>query len=140
MKKNIFKIAATIIFISLISCNASKNKKSENKKMLATNYIVEKINTNIELKVKPSLIFNLDENKVSGFAGCNRFNGNFIKEGNTIKFNQIISTKMYCTNMKIEKSFFNLLSNTVKYKILDGKLLLLDKKDSTLAILIENVK
>lgn len=122
MKKIILKTIILSIAINLISCNASKNQKSENQKMFATNYIVEKIETKKELSTKPTIIFNTKENKISGFAGCNRYNGNFTKKENTITFNGIISTKMYCQNMPVEKEFLTALSKTTSYKISENKL------------------
>ncbi len=140
MKKIIVKTIILSIVISLISCNASKNQKSKNQKMFATNYIVEKIENKKELSTKPTIIFNTKENKISGFAGCNRYNGSFIKKENTITFNGIISTKMYCLNMPVEKEFLTALSNTTSYKISENKLVFLDKSDTVLVTFIKTEK
>ncbi len=140
MKKIIVKVVVLSIFISLVSCNASKNKKTKNQKMFATNYIVERIENKKELTIKPTIIFDLEGNKISGFAGCNQYNGSFIKKDNTITFNGIVATKMYCKNISVEENFLKALSNTVSYKITENKLLFLDKSDTVLITFIESEK
>ncbi len=138
MKKIIVKTIILSIVISFVSCNASKNKKTKNQKMFATNYIVEKLESKKELTTKPTILFDLEKNKISGFAGCNQYNGSFTKKDNTITFSGITATKMYCQNISIEKDFLKALSNTASYKISENKLVFLDKNDTILVIFIEN--
>ena len=135
MKITILKIALTVLVLGLFSCNASKKSKSKNKQMLSTNYIVEKLSSDVELKTKPTLTFNLEGNKVSGSAGCNKYNGNLILNGNNIKIENVIATKMFCPNMPIEEAFFKDLSKIASYKIIDDKLNLLDNSNNSLIIL-----
>ena len=44
----------------------------------------------------PSINFDSDKNRVSGFAGCNRFGGSYRKNGDSIHFSPLVSTQMYC--------------------------------------------
>ncbi len=68
-----------------------------------------------------------EDNKVYGYAGCNRFFGNFeIKEGGQISFLQMGATKMYCPDMKIEDEFFKVL-NTADNFSLSGEIMTLNK-------------
>ncbi len=45
---------------------------------------------------KPTLVFDVANNKVSGNAGCNRLNGGIELNGRRIKFNAIATTRMAC--------------------------------------------
>lgn len=44
----------------------------------------------------PSISFDSEKNRVSGFGGCNRFGGSYIQKGDSIHFSPLVSTKMYC--------------------------------------------
>ncbi|MEO5775320.1 MAG: META domain-containing protein [Flavobacterium sp.] len=57
------------------------------------------------------------------FVGCNSISGNyFMKASNKIGFTNIISTRMACKNMDVERSFFNNLQKTDNYMIEDKML------------------
>jgi heat shock protein HslJ len=64
------------------------------------------------------LTFEAFENQVSGFAGCNRFFGNYqVGENGTLTLNAIGSTKMMCRNMATETEFLNTIRMVNQYKI-----------------------
>jgi len=84
------------------------------------------------LAKSPTLHIELDAKKISGNAGCNSYGTDFTIEGDQIKFGLPIATKMMCSNMKIEKIFFDCLQNTSYYKIVDGALKLYSKDDKEL--------
>jgi len=44
----------------------------------------------------PFISFDSEQKRVSGYAGCNRFFGNYTRAGNDISFSPLASTKMYC--------------------------------------------
>lgn len=47
----------------------------------------------------PHIIFDAEEQRIHGFAGCNSFFGQYqIKPDSKISFANIASTKMYCAN------------------------------------------
>ena len=75
------------------------------------------------LAKSPTLNIDLDAKKISGNAGCNSYGTDFTIEGDQIKFGIPIATKMMCSNMKIEKAFFDCLQNTSYYKIVEGELI-----------------
>jgi len=79
------------------------------------------------LAKSPTLHIDLDAKKINGNAGCNSYGADFTIEGDQINFGIPIATKMMCTNMKIEKTFFDCLQNTTYYKIVDGSLKLYSK-------------
>ncbi len=52
----------------------------------------------------------------------------------SLSFGLVISTKMMCTNMNIEKAFINCLAQCETYKITDDKLVLYDKTRAELMV------
>lgn len=52
-----------------------------------------------------------EQNRFSGFGGCNSLGGNLELSGDSIKFGRIISTKMACLNHNIEHEFLQTLRN-----------------------------
>jgi len=70
------------------------------------------------------IIFSKDDNRVSGFSGCNRFTGTYrTQEGNRIQFSQMAVTQMACINELVtEKLFLEMLQKADSYSILGTNL------------------
>ena len=67
------------------------------------------------------IMFNSEENRVNGFAGCNNFMGSFeIQEGKRIRLTQMASTMMACENLDTELSFMGTLEQVDNYTVFDG--------------------
>lgn len=63
----------------------------------------------------------------TGKAGCNNMNGRYVLKGTSIKFSDIITTKMACDKLEQETAFLQLLQNTVSaYTVNNNQLLLRD--------------
>ncbi len=120
-----------IMFIT--SCKTTKNTKKE--MSINNKYQVIKISGLDSLTTKPTLNFDFKKNKANGFAGCNRFTANFTKEKNQIKFGMLIATKMYCTNMEVEKAYLSNLNKIIAYKTTNNQLFLMDDSDRVLLTL-----
>ena len=84
------------------------------------------------IPISPTLVIDLDAKKISGNAGCNNYGSSFKIDENLIKFETPFATKMYCTNMHIEKAFFDCLQNTSSYQIENGKLKLFSSENKEL--------
>lgn len=71
------------------------------------------------------------DGRISGSAGCNRFNGSYEISGNVLTFAGIASTRMMCPEKQMaqESSFLSLLSGplTKRYTV-EGYLILSDDK------------
>ena len=70
-----------------------------------------------------TLTFNND-GTLSGFGGCNNYNGKYVLTGQTTEFGKgisigpIASTKMYCADtMNLETTYLTILQNTNTYSI-----------------------
>jgi heat shock protein HslJ len=57
-------------------------------------------------------------NRIQGFAGCNRLIDSYELKGENLKFWRMASTRMACQNgMELETSFMQALESTAKWKI-----------------------
>ena len=81
-----------------------------------------------EATAKPvTLTFDKDS-RMYGSGGCNSYSGQYSIDGKSIKFGQVISTKMACMQgMKTEDKLFEVFRNTNEYLVTHESLLL--KKD-----------
>lgn len=71
---------------------------------------------------KATLAFG-DGNQVSGKSFCNGFGGTAKIEGNTIKFNELMGTMMFCEDVgQAEGKYNEGLRNTDSFKVVGGKL------------------
>jgi len=58
------------------------------------------------------LEFNTSENRFWGNAGCNSFNSSIQKEDEHLHFGQIVATKMFCPEIKLEDQLLRLLNDS----------------------------
>jgi putative lipoprotein len=77
-----------------------------------------------------TLTFNND-GTLTGFSGCNNFNGGYTLSGKTTEFGKVItigplaSTKMYCADTAdFETSYLNNIQQTQTYSITNNKMML----------------
>jgi putative lipoprotein len=80
--------------------------------------------------VQITLKFNND-GTLSGFGGCNNYNGGYKLTGNTTEFGKTITigplatTAMYCADTAdLESSYLSILQQTKTYSITNNKMLL----------------
>ncbi len=74
------------------------------------------------------------DNKMQGFAGCNRFSGTYLVKGEILLFSKTASTRMACVGgMELEDMFFRVLSATEGYRLKGDILELHDRKGKVLA-------
>lgn len=133
-----YTFSAIITLILLYGCGGHRDTHVEavNESLhLALSNIEWKLNRiqNIDLTQtevinnQPTLNFNLEEFRLYGFGGCNRYTGSYlIGEDNRIEFSRIVSTKMACPEMDIEQTFYKQLENVTIYEVdQNGKILIL---------------
>jgi heat shock protein HslJ len=72
----------------------------------------------------PTLKFDAEGNRVSGYAGCNRFSGGYSLKEQTLSFGQMAVTKMACEDSQNEDEILLALAS-IKRVTMDGKKLLL---------------
>lgn len=74
---------------------------------------------------KPSLNINLDENKVTGFGGCNNYFGGITLSGDSIKIGPLGATMMACPEMDVEHKYMRLLESIETFEVNKSELSLL---------------
>ena len=125
LKKNVI-----LVFISflLISCVSSKSKNNQNASKLdgtwQLNYIIgAQVGFDaLYPKIKPTLVFNVNENQVSGNNGCNSFSGSVAITGNSIDLSKpmAVTKKMCIDGQQGETLFMNTLSKITQYSVSDN--------------------
>lgn len=59
----------------------------------------------------------ISEQKVSGNAGCNRFNGPIVVDGSTVKVGPLATTRMFCDGkMELEAAYLAALQSSSRYE------------------------
>jgi len=81
----------------------------------------------------PTMEININENRFSGFSGCNRMTGSLFFEKDLLRFTQVASTRMACPAMEKESEFLKTLQGGTSYKIENNRLYLSnDNTENTL--------
>lgn len=125
-------IVCTSILLLLASCSPDGASKSQNSfPLIGTTWIIESVNDEL-LETQVFIKLN-EDNRLSGFAGCNRFFSNFIVGEDQLEFGLVGSTKMMCPDMETESLVFSVIDRTRAYKIKEDTLLLLNEKRQLLA-------
>lgn len=85
--------------------------------------------SNIDFKNNvPTMEFNFVDKKITGNAGCNRYNAPFTLENNVLDVKPLATTRMTCEDIKGETKFVNLLSGRIDIDLENGVLYL--RKDN----------
>jgi heat shock protein HslJ len=128
------KIAAfAVLGILLFSCNAIGHKTTSTEAVARLdgtwelNYITGPriAFDGLYPTVKPTIVFDVTENKVSGNNSCNSFMGKLNVEGHTINFrNGLATTRMMCEDDQGEHVFMSTIEKITSYSVSkDGKTL-----------------
>ncbi len=120
------------VFNKLIDKN--KNQIHDKYKLDDEPWFLIKVKSGEKLKslkdANAFIIFHLDENKVSGNFGCNKFFGAVKINEKEILFDKLGATKMMCADEmnKIENGFMQQLPKANHYEVKGNQLLLYQKK------------
>ncbi|WP_187262993.1 META domain-containing protein [Pontibacter beigongshangensis] len=77
--------------------------------------------------------FDSENDKVKGFAGCNRFFGTYTLKGERLSLHSLGSTRMACPDIEVENYLMKVFETVTSYKIA-GELLTLYSKNTAVAI------
>lgn len=93
-----------------------------------------KINdASVTVTKSPTIQFQENENKMAGFAGCNRYFGSYAIQGKTLTFSGVGSTKMFCNEtMDIEQQFLGALQKVDAFEVNENTLMLYSQKQIVL--------
>lgn len=118
-----------VLGIVLFSCDATKNKTSVAKATTELNGTWE-LNYITGPRIafeglypnkKPTITFDIKENRVSGNNSCNSFTGKLNVDGHKINFRDgLASTKMMCMDNQGEQVFMDTMLKITSYDITDN--------------------
>lgn len=85
----------------------------------------------------PTLYFDHKEKRITGFAGCNRFFGNYHKEGEHLEIGPLGSTRMSCGDRdNLEHTFLRQLEKVQIWQVSQDQLSL--SKDNQVILIFKN--
>lgn len=147
MKSNF--IAITIFALALTGCgttNTKDMKPSPNNALSSTFWVLENLDGDTFYEIgntEREIGFRLepDNNRISGYGGCNSFMGNVSVSGSRVSFTEVGSTKMSCPGLSFDEvDILKVLELAKIYTINDGRLeLRVKRKDEPLAIFRKSV-
>lgn len=84
------------------------------------------------------LIFDLSNNSISGYVGCNSINGGMLFSDDAISFSDVCYTELYCdeNTMKIEETILSVLGYVSQWTVQNGELILSDASEKNIINLI----
>ncbi|CAN5398108.1 hypothetical protein BH10BAC5_BH10BAC5_11640 [soil metagenome] len=126
MKKIINIFILILLYGTIFSGCRSSDSVMEGKNIMLKNtkWEIISINKNPVESSRIYLIFN-ENGKVNGNAGCNTMEGSYTVEETRIKITDILSTKMYCSDMEKENMLLAALPEADTFYIKDSILTLL---------------
>ncbi|MDI5894593.1 META domain-containing protein [Flavobacterium algoritolerans] len=123
-------LSLTVICLAFISCNSVKTITGKTASLEGTwelNYVTgPRIAFNgLYPNKKPTIIFDLKENRFSGNTSCNNYTGKLSVNGSTISFKEPMAvTRMMCLDGQGESVYLSTLEKSDSYSISeDGKTL-----------------
>jgi putative lipoprotein len=119
---------------------AQQQQPAEPAALVGTAWVVDRIEGKGDIDNKESTLEFLEAGRAAGRAGCNRYGGPVEISGNSLRFGDLMSTKMACDPplMEQEQQFLKALADVGEYKIEDRKLVLLDRAGKPLLRLETN--
>ena len=128
-------ILGLVLFLSMQACS----EKLEMNKVANTKWILsEWPSKTLPTSAQATLSFDA-EGKIGGKSFCNSYGGNTVIADGTIKFEQIFSTKMFCTEFAQAENDYQAdlqtintakVSDTQLQLLKDGVVIMVFKKDS----------
>jgi len=75
----------------------------------------------------PTLFLDANERRAYGSGGCNRFGGNYRRDGGRLELGPLVSTRMACaTGMEVEQAYFAALERVRSWRVTGRRLELYD--------------
>lgn len=78
--------------------------------------------------IQPFIEFDIENNRISGNAGCNGFSSSFELHNDQIAFKEILLTRMFCQDLTLEQNFVHSLNEVNRFEV-EGKELKFYKND-----------
>jgi heat shock protein HslJ len=80
------------------------------------------------------ITFEVASKRFSGNGGCNQINGKYSVDKKEIRFTEVLSTKMSCSDIEFENTFLSTLSTIDRYEVKGTDILLRKNKETRLVL------
>ena len=95
----------------------------------------EQVVTTPQDKREIHFVLHSENQRVAGFSGCNQMMGQYVLNGDQIRFDQMAGTLMACVpDLELERKFLAVFPQVARWKISGETLRLVDAGGATLAI------
>ena len=132
MKTPTLFLGLCCLIIGLSACN-SKQQEIEGTRWIVQTIGQQTIAVDSTWAEQPSFQLEPSEKRINGFAGCNRFFGNYaLTEPNRIQFDHMGATKMFCPNIQVEDLLLQTLAQAYTVKVEKDQLFLYDEYEKEL--------
>ena len=151
MSKSTYLLLFLAVFTSvLLSCNTTKSQLTETTTLSADQALAQHYWKLVEVRGKrienvgtgkktKHILFNATDKTISGFAGCNQFNGQFVlTDNNQLQLDKISTTRKSCFRPTGEEEFLKLLEGVDNYTLV-GTTLKLNKAKMASLLVLEGV-
>ncbi len=128
MKKMLPIFFALLVFgITLSACNRTNSAAETNATLDGATWMLLSLNGQTVLaESEVTAVFNPDENRMNGLAGCNNYFAEYEVDGDMLSITAPGATRMICAEpdglMQQEDTYLQSLSTIANYKIQDDKL------------------
>ena len=131
MKTNLLAILSIIGLLSIISaCSSSKGHQGKGNifesewGLVSVKAVTPTDSLLIANNDNTATLEVLSDGTVKGSTSCNSFEGQVALNGYNLKFGNIVSTQLSCSDSTVEAAFYSMLDSTDNYTVDHGHLLL----------------
>ncbi|MCK7555321.1 META domain-containing protein [Chitinophaga sedimenti] len=121
--------------LAFSSCASSKNGAAAEAELYGKEWKLTELNgkpVNATAERIPTIKFEKEGGRVSGYAGCNRMMGTFTVNGATLKFSPLAATKMACMGDNVETEYLSALAKVNAFGV-DAGMLQLQEGEAIIA-------
>lgn len=110
--------------------------EAQDEKSLIGSWRIIKITGLETMRTFPTMVFDEEEKKVTGSAGCNNYFASYELNGIELSFGNAGSTRKMCEDMTVEDTFLKKMDEIAYYKMVKSELHLFDAKDNLIMLAI----
>ena len=123
------RIALSLLVLSLAvaSCGGETEPAADPGALEGTPWLLAGGLPGVEIPAETSLSVTFEGGQVSGFSGCNTFQGTYALKGESLSIGPLATTRMACAEpvMQVESAYLEALGSTSAWAVEGGQLVLL---------------